>query len=165
MPESRGRVEYLSPSYAISLERGLDYGALTARHYAGPSRPLLTEEGMPYAALHGCLGATLMAKLWALRALWRMFRYLRNWRDVWAAYRRAQPLPALQFRRGFVLNHGPGGRSDPPAAHGVRQIGVRRADSGRSQYLVDIGANIGSVTLDRAWSDPHVKVDATNRIR
>jgi hypothetical protein len=52
---ARGRVEYLSPSYLISLERGLDYDEFTARHYAGPSRPLLTEEGMPYAALRGCL--------------------------------------------------------------------------------------------------------------
>ena len=52
---ARGRVEYLSPSYLISLERGLDYSACTARHYAGPSRPLLTEEGMPYAVLRGCL--------------------------------------------------------------------------------------------------------------
>lgn len=53
---ARGRVEYLSPSYVISLERGLDYDGVTARHYAGASRPLLTEEGMPYAALRGCLG-------------------------------------------------------------------------------------------------------------
>jgi hypothetical protein len=53
---ARGRVDYLSPSYVISLERGLDYSDCTARHYAGPSRPLLTEEGMPYATLHGCLG-------------------------------------------------------------------------------------------------------------
>jgi hypothetical protein len=52
---ARGRVEYLSPSYVISLEPGLDYADVTARHYAGPSRPLLTEEGMPYAALQGCL--------------------------------------------------------------------------------------------------------------
>jgi hypothetical protein len=52
---ARGRVEYLSPSYVISLERGLDYDEVTARHYAGPSRPLLTEEGMPYATLRGCL--------------------------------------------------------------------------------------------------------------
>ena len=52
---SRGHVEYLSPSYSISLERGLDYEGFIARHYAGPSRPLLTEEGMPYAALRGCL--------------------------------------------------------------------------------------------------------------
>lgn len=52
----RGRVQYLSPSYAISLERGLDYATFTARHYAGPSRPLLTEEGMPYATVLDCLG-------------------------------------------------------------------------------------------------------------
>ena len=52
---ARGRVEYLSASYVISLERGLDYDGVTARHYAGPSRPLLTEEGMPYAVLRGCL--------------------------------------------------------------------------------------------------------------
>ena len=52
---ARGRVEYLSPSYVISLEKGLDYDGFTARHYAGPSRPLLTEEGMPYASLRGCL--------------------------------------------------------------------------------------------------------------
>jgi hypothetical protein len=53
---ARGQVAYLSPSYLISLERGLDYSGFTARHYAGPSRPLLTEEGMPYAMLQGCLG-------------------------------------------------------------------------------------------------------------
>jgi hypothetical protein len=52
---ARGQVEYLSPAYVISLERGLDYSGCTARHYAGPSRPLLTEEGMPYATLPRCL--------------------------------------------------------------------------------------------------------------
>ena len=31
---------------------------------------------------------------------------------------------------------------------------------GRFRYLVDIGANIGSVTLDLAWRDPNLKVDA-----
>jgi FkbM family methyltransferase len=30
----------------------------------------------------------------------------------------------------------------------------------RSRYLIDIGANIGSVILDRVWSDPRVRVDA-----
>jgi hypothetical protein len=53
---ARGNVNFLSPSYVVSLERGLDYDRFTARHYAGPSRPLLTEEGMPYAARRGCLG-------------------------------------------------------------------------------------------------------------
>jgi FkbM family methyltransferase len=89
-----------------------------------------------------------------------MFRYLRNWREVWAAYRAAQPLPALHFRRGFVLNHGPG--DDPILLlHSV----FARSEYGalasvRWRYLVDIGANIGSVTLDLAWRDPGVRVDA-----
>jgi hypothetical protein len=53
---ARGTVVYLPPSYVVSLERGLDYRSFTARHFAGPSRPLLTEEGMPYAVAQGCLG-------------------------------------------------------------------------------------------------------------
>jgi FkbM family methyltransferase len=101
-----------------------------------------------------------MAKLWALRALWRMFRYLRNWRDVWAAYRRSRPLPALQFRRGFVLNHGP---TDDPIL--LLHTVFARSEYGslasiRSRHLVDIGANIGSVTLDLVSRDPAIKVDA-----
>ncbi len=100
-----------------------------------------------------------MAKLWALRALWRMFRYLRNWREVWAAYRTARTLPALQFRRGFILNHGP---ADDPILllHTIFARSEYGSLGRRSQYLVDIGANIGSVTLDCAWRDPRVKVDA-----
>jgi FkbM family methyltransferase len=101
-----------------------------------------------------------MAKLWALRALWRMFRHLRNWPDVWAAYRTAQRLPALQFRRGFILNHGP---ADDPILllHTVFARSEYGAlASGRSRYLVDIGANIGSVTLDLAWRNSNLQVDA-----
>lgn len=99
-------------------------------------------------------------RLWALRALWRMFRHLRNWRQVWASYRAAQRLPALRFRRGFVLNHGP---TDDPILllHTVfarSEYGALAAS--RSRYLVDIGANIGSVTLDLAWRNPQLKVDA-----
>ena len=101
-----------------------------------------------------------MAKLWALRALWRMFWYLRNWREVWAAYRLSQPLPALQFRRGFVLHHGP---ADDPILllHTVFARSEYGAlASARSRHLVDIGANIGSVTLDLVSRDREMKVDA-----
>ena len=101
-----------------------------------------------------------MAKLWALRALWRMFWYLENWREVWAAYRTAQRLPPLRFRRGFVLNHGP---ADDPILllHTVFARSEYGAlASGRFRCLVDIGANIGSVTLDLAWRDPNLTVDA-----
>ena len=101
-----------------------------------------------------------MAKFWALRALWRMFRYLRNWREVWAAYRTAQRLPPLQFRRGFVLNHSP---ADDPIL--LLHTVFARSEYGalasrRFRHLVDIGANIGSVTLDLAWRDPNLTVDA-----
>jgi hypothetical protein len=44
----RKNVEYLSNEYLISLDRGADYSKLVARHYAGPSRPLWHEEGIPY---------------------------------------------------------------------------------------------------------------------
>ena len=89
-----------------------------------------------------------------------MFRYLRNWREVWAAYRAAQPLPALHFRRGFVLHHG---TADDPVLL-LHTVFARSEDgalnSGRAPVLIDIGANIGSVTLDRVWGDPRVAVHA-----
>lgn len=42
----RGRVRYLPDSYLVSLEPHEDPSSLVARHYAGPSRALLTREGM-----------------------------------------------------------------------------------------------------------------------
>jgi hypothetical protein len=41
-----GRVAYLPESYLVSLETDVNLDSLVARHYAGPSRPLLTSEGM-----------------------------------------------------------------------------------------------------------------------
>lgn len=41
------RVKYLPANYLVSLGRA-DLGGLIARHYAGPSRPLLTAEGIPF---------------------------------------------------------------------------------------------------------------------
>src|SRR5262245_16543292 len=101
-----------------------------------------------------------VAKLWALRALWRMFRHLRNWREVWAAYRAGVTLPPLRFRRGFVLNHG---AADDPIL--LLHTVFARSEYGalnvpRARVLVDIGANIGSVTLDRVWRDREVTVEA-----
>jgi hypothetical protein len=47
-----GTAECLPENYLISLDPGIDPATLVARHYAGPSRPLLTEEGMPYILRH-----------------------------------------------------------------------------------------------------------------
>jgi hypothetical protein len=40
--------DYLPSEYLISLAKGLDYSNIVARHYAGPSRALLHEEGIPF---------------------------------------------------------------------------------------------------------------------
>lgn len=51
-----GAWDYLSDTYLISLSKDLDDTGLVARHYAGPSRPLLTSQGMPrIAAKYGSL--------------------------------------------------------------------------------------------------------------
>ena len=42
----QNRVAYLPDAYLVSLEKTVDLSRLVMRHYAGPSRPLLTEEGM-----------------------------------------------------------------------------------------------------------------------
>src|SRR5262249_55123886 len=39
-------VTYLPESYLVDLRAGLSYDGIVARHYAGPSRTLLTDEGM-----------------------------------------------------------------------------------------------------------------------
>ena len=44
----RGEADWLPDAYLISLDAGVDPAGLTARHYAGPSRPLLSAEGMPF---------------------------------------------------------------------------------------------------------------------
>lgn len=102
----------------------------------------------------------VVGKVWAARVLWRLFRYLRNWREVWRAYRASATLPALRFRRGFELHHGPG---DDPVM--LLHTVFAKSEYGslvrqRSPFLLDIGANIGAVTLDRVWADASVRVDA-----
>jgi hypothetical protein len=89
----------------------------------------------------------LVAKAWALRALWRICRYLRNWRDVWGAYRRSQPLPVLQFRRGFRLHHGSG---DNPMLllHTVFAASILALDQSGA-CPADIGANIAVTSIER----------------
>jgi hypothetical protein len=55
---SRGqRVHYLPSEYFVTTNQRMDCGSLKARHYAGPSRPLLTSEGIPYLVQAGFLEA------------------------------------------------------------------------------------------------------------
>lgn len=50
-------VSYLPDSYAVSKGGKMACSTLKARHYAGPSRPLLTREGIPYLINSGFLDA------------------------------------------------------------------------------------------------------------
>jgi hypothetical protein len=48
-------VTYLPLTYLVSLETKVDYDTLKARHYAGPSRVLLTRQGIPQLMRRGFL--------------------------------------------------------------------------------------------------------------
>lgn len=48
-------VAFLPSTYLVSLEEDADCAALKARHYAGPSRSLLTRQGIPYLIRSGFL--------------------------------------------------------------------------------------------------------------
>ncbi len=45
----------LPPTYLISLDRDVDPDTLVVRHYAGPTRSMMTEEGMPWLVERGFL--------------------------------------------------------------------------------------------------------------
>jgi hypothetical protein len=48
-------VAYLPSTYAVTLDDSVDCSQLKARHYAGPSRGLLTREGIPFLIRSGFL--------------------------------------------------------------------------------------------------------------
>jgi len=50
-----GTANVLPPTYLISLDRHVDPATLVVRHYAGPTRGLMTEEGMPWLSERGFL--------------------------------------------------------------------------------------------------------------
>lgn len=100
-------------------------------------------------------------KLHAVRTLWRMGYYLHNWTEVWRAYRSGLPMPPLQFRHGFTLC---GGRWDSPVLMLEEVFGDRiyrrQLTSNPDGVIVDIGANIGAMTVDFASQWPQIKIHA-----
>ncbi len=90
-------------------------------------------------------------KFYALRTLAEMMRWFDNWRAVFDGYRGRTPLPPLRFRRGFVLRHRP---CDEPVAtcrEVFRDRSYRRfVHESSAGVMIDLGANIGVVTLDWA---------------
>jgi len=100
-------------------------------------------------------------KVHAARVLARMVILLANWREVWSSYRVGLPLPPLHFRRGFTLYHGAG--DDPiMLLHEVFVRGCYRHynDKELSGVMLDLGANIGAVSLDWASRSRGVRIHA-----
>ncbi|MBC7933416.1 MAG: FkbM family methyltransferase [Rubrivivax sp.] len=100
-------------------------------------------------------------KYQAARTLGRMIRWLSNWPDVWSAYRAARPTPTLKFRSGLTLHHG---LHDSPVSllrevFGEQQY-RRHIKSPSEGVMIDLGANIGSVTLDWASRSRRLRVHA-----
>lgn len=100
-------------------------------------------------------------KVHAARTLGRMIRRLSNWREVWSSYRVNSPLPPLRFRSGVTLQHGP--HDSPVAAlhevFGERQY-RRHIEGPVEGVMIDLGANIGAVTLDWASRSRGLRVHA-----
>lgn len=90
-------------------------------------------------------------KRYAAMTLYNMMRRFRNWPTVWTCYRRRLPLPPLQFREGFILHHGPW--DDPLLLVNdiyAKNTYERHLPSELRGVMIDIGANIGLVTLEFA---------------
>ncbi len=103
----------------------------------------------------------IRGKWYAFRELLRMIRWLSNWREVWSCYRAGRPGPALRFRSGVILQHGPG---DDPILH-LHEVFIhgryrRHVDHQVEGVLVDLGANIGAVALDWARRRPGIEIHA-----
>ena len=86
---------------------------------------------------------------------------LANWPAVWMCSHKRAPLPPLRFRNGLIVNHG---KYDDPLLL-LDEVFVRRlynfkTDAPPDAIMVDIGANIGTVTQFFAWASPTLRVHA-----
>lgn len=106
----------------------------------------------------------MSAKYGAVRTLSRTMVQLKNWPEVWPFQRLHAPdigCPALRFRTGLILRHRPEdlvlAQYNDVFRYKVYRQHIRETRRGA---MVDIGANIGAVTLDWATRLPHVRIHA-----
>jgi FkbM family methyltransferase len=100
-------------------------------------------------------------RLYALRRLTMFCWLLHNWRAVWTQYRLGGRLPSLRLRNGLIVQHGPG--DDPITLLEEvfwRRCYRREVTEPRNGVMIDIGANIGLVTLDWATRLPGATIHA-----
>jgi FkbM family methyltransferase len=104
---------------------------------------------------------SVRGKYYALRTFASMIAWFDNWGDVWRHYRRGAELPPLRFRRGFDLRHRPEDQVLLQFYEVFRDHNYRRhITEPHRGTIVDIGANIGVVTLDWMTRLPEVRVHA-----
>lgn len=101
----------------------------------------------------------IVGKYVAARALYRMIRWLKNWPEVWSAYRNQLPLPPLRFRCGFTLHHKSG---DEPLLlmYEIFVDDCYPRNEIKEGIIVDLGANIGAATLMWACESEKITVHA-----
>jgi FkbM family methyltransferase len=102
----------------------------------------------------------LLNKLHGARTLGHFMRLLANWPTVWMR-RHKTPLPSLRFRNGLVMNHG---KYDDPLLL-LDEVFIRRlydfkTDAPRDGIMLDVGANIGSVTQFFALESSTLQIHA-----
>jgi len=96
-------------------------------------------------------------KYHALRTFVNMIAWFDNWGEVWRCYRLGAHLPPLRFKRGFVLRHRPEDQAILQFYEIFRDKNYRRyITEPHRGTIVDIGANIGAVTLD--WMTRLLKI-------
>jgi FkbM family methyltransferase len=99
-------------------------------------------------------------KLQGLRYLARLMRLTVNWRTIWKYRRQKEHLPPLRLRNGIVLHHGP---HDNPLLL-LDEAFINRwydidARPPAHAVMLDIGANIGSVSLLFSAQSPTLRID------
>jgi FkbM family methyltransferase len=100
-------------------------------------------------------------KYHAARRLGMMIRWLSNWSEVWASYRADLPVPPLLFRSGLTLHHG---SHDSPIALLLEVFGERQyrrhLTTPVQGLMIDLGANVGAVSLDWALRSLALRIHA-----
>lgn len=100
-----------------------------------------------------------LGKVEGFRRLIAWMRLTTNWRQLWKHRRQKERLPPIQFRSGEVLYHGP---YDSPLLLldevWVNQWYEMKGTPPPNGTMLDVGANIGSVSLYWAWRVPSLQV-------
>jgi FkbM family methyltransferase len=87
--------------------------------------------------------------------------WVENWREAWGSFKTGAPMPALRLRGGLTLVH----EADDQPLVLLGEVFTQRCYrryivEPEHGVLIDIGANIGMVTLDWASRIPHAVIHA-----